>query len=85
MFADRTATEILLRLTPAEAALVALALDGYGDAIDERATALADVLYPASHQIGRPRKGVLTVDEIDAVAQSNPCAMPSEDEEVPHA
>lgn len=67
MIADRTSHEILLRLTPAEAALVALALDGYGDAIDSRATALAAVLLPA---VGR--HGIVTVDELDAVAQSNP-------------
>jgi len=67
MFADRTQYEIVIRLTPAEAALVAIALDSYGDAIDERATPLAAVLLPA---VGR--HGIVTVDELDAVAQSAP-------------
>ena len=67
MTADRTSNEVLLRLTVTEAALVALALDSYGDAIDARCTPLARVLYPS-----RTAHGVVSSDELDAVAQGNP-------------
>jgi len=67
MFADRSHDEIILRCTIEEAALIALALDGYGGAIDERCTPLAAVLYPSS-----TKHGIVTSDELDAVAQSAP-------------
>ena len=67
MIADRSHDEIIIRCTPHEACLIALALDGYGDAIDERCTPLAAVLYPSP-----TAHGVVTSDELDAVAQSAP-------------
>lgn len=76
MITDRSNGEVVLRLTVEEACLVALALDGYGDAIDARCTPLAAVLYPSP-----TRHGVVTSDELDAVAQ----AAPEPGEEVEHA
>ena len=67
MITDRSNGTIILRLTGAEACLVALALDGYGDVIDTRCMPLARVLYPSP-----TKRGVVTSDELDAVAQSNP-------------
>lgn len=64
MTTDRTSTEILIRCTPAEACLIAQALASYGDAIDSRCAPLALAILPT-----RDRLGVVTVDELDAVAQ----------------
>ena len=78
MIADRSNNTVILRLTVEEACLVALALDGCGGAIDERCTPLARVLYPS-----RTAHGVVTSDELDAVAQSAPSL--DAEEEVAHA
>lgn len=67
MITDRSNGEILIRCTPHEACLIALALDGYGDAIDARCTPLAAALCPSP-----TRPGIVTVDELDACAQSAP-------------
>ena len=64
MITDRTSTEVILRLTVHEACLIAHALGSYGDAIDARCLPLAEAMGPL--------RGVLSVDELDACAQSAP-------------